>query len=59
MYTISLSGLYRDSVQIFAGVVCEARVDDGRLVLDAWEDHAWPLERNARARRGAVDQGLV
>ena len=59
MYTISLSGLYRDSVQIFAGVVCEARVDDGRLVLDAGEDHARPLERYARVGRVAVNQELI
>ena len=56
MYTMSP---YRNSVQIFAGVVCEARVDDGRLVLDAGEDHARPLERYARVGRVAVNQELV
>ena len=56
MYTMSP---YRNSVQIFAGVVCEARVDDGGLVLDAGEDYARPLERYACVGRVAVNQEMI
>ena len=52
---LSLRYIYRDSVQIFAGVVGEARVHDGRLVLHAGEDHARPLERDARVGSLAVN----